>query len=511
MGDIAAAFAADKDTSRERTLDECVDLVPLDDDMLHAYIEAYYNYRIPTAAVCPGHVAPFQGVADLFFMREPELDQVWIGGRGVGKTLNLSITEHLLFRFFGDTIANIGAVESQADKFYSYFQAHAMLPRFRKDLTKPPLMSRTTGRKGGLVEVMPATKNRVNSPHPRVACWDEVDLTPESVLSEGISMPIRVNGRPPQTIFTSSLKYAYGPMVRLMDEAADRGRKPYTFCVFEVMQTCPPTRHKDGLGCTTCPLAKECLDERVDPSNGKTSLLPGPGKAARADGFYAIDDVIKMYRSLDSDTWDSQWRCKRPSAKGLVYPQFGDHHIIDYFGKGDPLVGRYNPSLPTFAGIDFGFANATAIVYCQVTPDNRIVAFAEYFKERVISEDTAAAIKSEPWYDSLSWIVGDPAALDARMTLQRHGVHCTPANNTKDPRKEGSGISKIRWALAPNGGMAPFLYIDKRCVNLIREMRTYHLPEQKDDRNTDEGPVKSDDHAVDSLRYAIAKIIKRTG
>ena len=113
MGDIAAAFAADKDTSRERTLDECVDLVPLDDDMLHAYIEAYYNYRIPTAAVCPGHVAPFQGVADLFFMREG--DQIWTGGRGVGKTLNLSIAEHLLLRFYGDQIAHAGDLRGEDD------------------------------------------------------------------------------------------------------------------------------------------------------------------------------------------------------------------------------------------------------------------------------------------------------------------------------------------------------------------------------------------------------------
>jgi hypothetical protein len=42
-------------------------------------------------------------------------------------------------------------------------------------------------------------------------------------------------------------------------------------------------------------------------------------------------------------------------------------------------------------------------------------------------------------------------------------------------------------------------------------MRTYHNPEEKDDRNTNEDAGKSDDHAVDALRYVVAKIIKRTG
>jgi hypothetical protein len=506
-----ALFARDPIAMREQALDAYVDIRPHNDDALHAYIAAYYGYRIARNAVCPGHCAPFDGVADLFFMRNPELDQIWVGGRGVGKTLNLSIVEHLLLRFFGDTIANIGAVEKQALKLYSYIEHHSTLPRFLKDLAKRPLLSKTYFKNGGFIEVMPATMSRVNSPHTRVAAVDECDLCDQKILDEAQSIPIRVHGRPPQMIFTSSLKFAYGPMVKLTDEAIEKGRKSYTFCVFEVIEKCPPTRHREGDGCRTCPLAKECLDERVDPHTGKTTSLPGPGRAARSDGFMPIPDVIRMYQSLDADTWDSQWRCKRPSSKGLVYPQFGPHHVIDYMGKGDPIIGKYNPSLPAYAGVDFGFANATAIVYVQVTPDHKIVAFAEDFAERRISEDTAASMKREPWFANLAWIVGDPAALDARMTLQRHGVPITAANNSKAVHKQDSGISKIRWALAPQGGIAPFLYIDASCKNLLREMRSYHTPEEREYKNADERPVKSDDHAVDAFRYACAKLIRSTG
>ena len=135
---------------------------------------------------------------------------------------------------------------------------------------------------------------------------------------------------------------------------------------------------------------------------------------------------------------------------------------------------------------------------------------AEDYAERRISEDTAASIKAAPWFDNLAWIVGDPAAADARMTLRRHGVKITPADNAKDVSKDGSGIAKIRWALQPQGGIPPFLYFDKRCVNIIRSIRHYHNPEHRAETNAIEVPAKVDDHGADATRYCVAKLIKRT-
>jgi hypothetical protein len=46
---------------------------------------------------------------------------------------------------------------------------------------------------------------------------------------------------------------------------------------------------------------------------------------------------------------------------------------------------------------------------------------------------------------------------------------------------------------------------------LIKQLKTYHVPDEKDDRNTPETPVKVDDHAPDALRYAIARLIMTPG
>ena len=47
------------------------------------------------------------------------------------------------------------------------------------------------------------------------------------------------------------------------------------------------------------------------------------------------------------------------------------------------------------------------------------------------------------------------------------------------------------------------LFISKSCPNLIREMESYRYIKDKTGLNPEERPVKQNDHAVDSLRYAL--------
>lgn len=486
----------------DAVFEEALETRPATDDELHAFIELFYGYRIPRVAVCTdlGHVSPFQALADAFFNRYPNKNALWTGGRGSGKTLPFAILEHISIHFNGDEVVNVGAIEAQAERCYSYITEFSGKQWFKPFLTKPPMISKSFWKNGGKLEILPGTKRAVNGPHPRMAMLDEVDLFDWAVLQEAWNMAITRNGLPPQIVLTSSLKFAYGPMIRLMDEAEKRAIKPYTWCVFESIERCPPTRHKDGEGCMTCPLARECLYSTVTP-DGEISLLPGPGRAAHADGFRPIDEVIMLYAGLDTDTWDSQMRSKRPSSRGLVYPMFGDHHIIEY---------EWNPALPVYGGLDFGFTNPSAFIAAQLTPDGELVFFDEIVVEGTLDEHLARLIRAKPYFANLQWTMGDPAAAQSRATMRHHGVEVTAADNTKDTSKDSSGISKMRWLLAPPGSTRPRAFVDKRCVNLIRGFRTYHVADEKDDRNMDEKPVKHDDHALDGARYIVARIVKTT-
>ena len=879
--ELAALLEADPSALDDVILDARVDIMPVDNEDLWDYITTYYGFRIPRIAVCPGHCAPFDAMADLIFGRYAEFDHVWTGGRGSGKTLDFAIAEHILLTHFADTIVNVGAVEEQAQACFRYIQLFDGSDRF-KHRVKRSIISRTEYRNGGTLKIVPATPRQVNGPHPRLACWDEFDQTPWTVWQEGLcgkgdtkvsteygiiqlqsievgarvwsldngkfvlkpvirtwangvkptirlalssghilgftrdhpilteygwqaaseialgtrlvpfvrpsdhgqeepvlpgtlsdqatarpsvpslrgadyrqendllpsahgivratqgnerqaalrclrvrcaqidlsealssvlhrraqprpsaqgphqvralqvravrrspisaghdlsevphgrlaranyyrqgfsasesgahaletkrkqaggdssqymrrarierdpaishweiqrgplpradqngdrgswmvspscvphpercrarsehssdglsrdnpvgyaagvlgddahasvwvvgvtagpaepvyditvadthnfiaegvvvhnSMPITVNGRPPQTVLTSSLKYAYGPMIRVMEAAksGDKALRIYVWCVMEIIQRCPPERHENGEGCKLCPLAPECLDSAVD-DNGTEVLLPGPGKASRADGFMPIDDVIKKYQTLDEDTWSSQWRSKRPSVKGLVYPQFDDNiHVIDFAAKydlGKDASGKPNrchPQLPVFGGVDFGFTNASVIVYLQVI-DRKIIAFAEDYKEQRTDPEMGADIINQPWYKQIMWLMGDPAAAGGREILSKMGIPVSAADNTKDTGSDRSGIKKIRWALKPKGGrgdaLPPVLYIDKSCKVLISQLKTYHTAEDKDEKDAPEKPVKKDDHAPDALRYGVARLVKTPG
>jgi hypothetical protein len=467
---------------------------PENDDELHSYIWLYHRWRIPRASVCHGHCSVFDWIAAMFFERDG--DQITIGPRGGGKTLGYAVEEHMELKFNGDHIANIGAIDEQAKKCYSYLDRFCRLPYFRDDLLKPPMMSKTYFKNGGFIEIMPGTMKRVNSPHPRIAAWDEVELIDPEVLQEGASMPIRMGDRPPVVRYTSSLKFAHGPMMDLLDKAAlpDSTITVRKFCVYEVMEKCPPARHQDGEGCKTCPLADSCLEKRTNP-DGSTALARGPGRAARADGWMRIDDVIAKFRALTADVWNSQWLCRRPQTSGLVYPQFDpDLHITEY---------HWNPQLPVICGLDFGYHNPSVALYAQVTPTDEIVVFAEDYRPFRTTPEFAESIKAAPFFAATSWRSADPAGADPRAILQRMGVRVEPADNRKE-----EGLNLVRWLLKPQGRSRPLLYFTANCVNTLKEIRTYHYPHPMSDRNLKEEPQEFGDHAMDALRYMAMRLFR---
>ncbi len=329
------------------------------------------------------------------------------------------------------------------------------------------------------------------------------DLTVGEVhnfVAEGVvvhnSMPIRKKGRPPAVRYTSSRKKAYGPLEQLLREADKRGLHKFTYCVFEVMEECKPDRHQEGEGCKTCLLAPDCLAKRTNDL-GEIEQLPGPGKATKARGWMAIDDVIRQKKLMDEDTWNSQWLSLRPSQKGLIYPMFGEEkHVLAVESW------PYNPALPVYAAMDFGYTNPTAVLFAQLTPTDECIIFHEMYESMVTSQTWAERIKRLPWFGNITWFVGDPAAADARATMNDNGVRMSPADNEVD-----RGIARVRYLLEPPG-RPPMLYITDNCPNAINEIQQYHVPSvpNPDKKDPKEEPEKVEDHAMDALRYLIAQL-----
>jgi phage terminase large subunit len=90
-----------------------------------------------------------------------------------------------------------------------------------------------------------------------------------------------------------------------------------------------------------------------------------------------------------------------------------------------------------------------------------------------------------------------PAAIEEIGRL----VRCVAGDNDV-----AGGIGRVKSLLKQKR-----LFIDRSCVNLIRELESYHYEKEGRGQEFCETPAKRDDHAVDSLRYCLFQKEMGTG
>lgn len=472
---------------------------PRTQDEFIAYVEAMYGLNLATNHVCPEHTPPGE-IWWKFFNLELGNSLV-AGSRGSGKTNGLALLEHLWMDFDADTILHAGAIESQSEKGYGYFEAFCKLPHFRDLVAGDVMRSKTKFHNGAEVTIVPATPAQLNGPHTRVLLCDETELWKRASLKEAVSIPMRRNGRPPLTIHTSSRKYAHGPFEGMIKDHQAKGLNFVRWCVFEIVEQCQPERHKNGAGCrgnpekglAPCRLMEDCLFKEIG-KDGVEKYVDGPGRATLSNGHMNIDDVIvaRGQMGADDNTWNSQWMTRRASTEGLIYPQFdADKHVIP--------MGEYewNTAKPVYEGGDFGFTNPAAFVFGQLYDEETLIIFAEMYSSGFTNEEWAEKHKELPWWPNLaSPCHFDPSRPEAIATFRDAGLPADPADNDLE-----GGYARVRYLLKPAGHPRPFLFFTENCVQAIDQMQTLHVKQPTTEVDPKEAQQTSEDHATDAVRY----------
>lgn len=420
-----------------------------------------------------------------------------MANRNGGKTQNFGIKNGLDALFKGCEIATVGAIQTQAEKCYRYTQKLFEPEPLNKYLIEA-LMKRTLVRTidghTSEIQILAGTKSGVNSPHPEKANLDEVELMDWEVLQEAMSMPKSSARARASLCITSTRKYSYGPMQKLLDTASDKGFKVYQWCIWEVIEPCPdwrsgtkkvpytfvPDGEKNPITihvndkCPQCPLVEVCR-----------------GKAKLSDGYYSIDDTIDKFRNLDRDTWDAQWECKKPGREGLIYSEFSDQiHIIDSW--------KWRPDLTTIAGQDFGYNNPAHTVYFQILANDDIIIFDEDFHMKTSTPTLIHRYWKPKFYRyRIKEWWSDPRGSDQIDQMKSAGL---PAKPSRDAGDVDAGISTIRDFLKSHDGR-PRLFVTKNCKHLISDFDTYHYLPDSDKPAKDEG-----DHGLDALRYGVHSV-----
>jgi hypothetical protein len=109
---------------------------------------------------------------------------------------------------------------------------------------------------------------------------------------------------------------AAGPMQKLINEKSDVF-KVVRWCIYDAMARCTYDCHNvPGFG--QCPLWSR---REIAPDGTEQEVPMCHGRAHQADGHLTADEVINAYVLSDMDSWGSLMELRRPSTRGLFYPE----------------------------------------------------------------------------------------------------------------------------------------------------------------------------------------------
>lgn len=197
--------------------------------------------------------------------------------------------------------------------------------------------------------------------------------------------------------------------------------------------------------------------------------------------FIPVEEIDDAKKQITENRFSQEYLAQFTKQEGLVYKEFiRERHLFDEVDI---------PIKETILGIDFGYTNPSCILKIDVDyHDNFWITDEWYHRGKTTDEigDVALSFNSNKVYP-------DPAEPDRIEELRRKGL------NTREVNKDiVAGIDKVREMFLQGR-----IKIKKTCINLISELESYVYPDEKDNKNLDEKPIKCNDHALDALRYPL--------
>ena len=217
-----------------------------------------------------------------------------------------------------------------------------------------------------------------------------------------------------------------------------------------------------------------------------------------ADNPHLPEGEIKLLEScMDEREQQSRRFGRFSSSEGLVYPEFDERvHVIEPF----PIPPEWQDNI----SIDPGLNNPLSAHWYAVDYDDNVYVVYEHFEAGRDVDYHAAEIKRIcgllGWkrdYKGRVCALIDSAAKQHTLSGVKSVCELFYERDilvNPDVDKDlFSGISRVKSYLNEKNGL-PNLYIFSSCVNLIREFKGYFW-------GNGDVPKKTDDHALDALRY----------
>jgi hypothetical protein len=226
---------------------------------------------------------------------------------------------------------------------------------------------------------------------------------------------------------------------------------------------------------------------------------PGAGpEIARALG--ADPEIIAMYYDLGPLLFGQEVECSFTEYAGRVYYDYDEEvHVKNL---------DFNPDLPLYVATDYGYTNPNVALFIQVDPFGQVYIIGEYYQNMETDEEFAASVRLSPRLSPLiphiKAIYPDPEDPGATQTL------CKNWKTTSIGGTGGELINRIRLIRNHlkisnthldfgHPDRIPMMFIDRSCKNLMRELDAYRYPDINTKGESQEKPLKKDDHAPEAL------------
>jgi len=454
--------------------DKLKNTMPKNRPDLKNYLKVFLNLNISDTKICPEHNTPMDYLWHCYCEPSTTGDCIVWAGRGGGKTLIAAVATLLDCIFKpGCKVRILAGSELQAQRMYDYLLGF-LRNGYEGFLAEPVRKNRCTFSNGSNVEVLTQSHSSVRGSHINKLRCDEVELFDKQILEAAKFVTKSTDKIAGAMESLSTMHQPFGIMHELVAKASASDIPIFKWCVWEVIENCPPER-----SCSRCPLNSDCQ-----------------GKARKAVGYLKIDDCIAQMRRSSRSAFESEMLCLRPSLENVVFAEFDpDIHIA-------PV--KYDSNLPLYRAIDFGFVNPFVCLWIQIDDSGIVRIIDEYVKSRITVDSHADEIKSRKPYseDNVIATFCDPAGAGVNDVTGTSPVFQLRQAGIKIRYKRSlilQGIELVRRALCCGDGKSS-LVINPRCGRLIEAMQCYHYPPAGP---ADELPLKDGiyDHPIDALRY----------
>jgi hypothetical protein len=455
---------------------------PQTKESLRNYIKTSLGIEVPGRRICPDHKSPMDYLWHSFSADSPRsagnvttADAIVWANRGGGKTQTAAVAT-LLDAIFKPRcqIRILGGSGEQSLRMYEYLAA--FLQRgYQEDLAEPLRKGKCRFVNGAAVEILKQSATSVRGTHVQKLRCDEVELFRPEVFAAAKFTTQSTDGIVAAMELISTMHRPYGLMQKEVAAAADRDVPVFQWCLWETIEPCV------GRTCSQCRLWGDCQ-----------------GRAQRAAGYLKIDDCIAQMRRSSRAGWESEMLCLRPSLENVVFADFDpDTHVrpVDY-----------DPNLPLYRTLDFGFVNPFVCLWLQVDQEGTVRVIDEYVRRQTTIQVHATELKTRTpcpeervaatFCDPSGEGRSDPSGASAVRELNSLGIRTKHRRSTVL-----EGIELIRRAIRSGDGKSS-LVISPNCPRLIEALQCYHYPDVPGTAGSEQ-PLKDGvyDHPIDALRY----------